>query len=128
MTAQDSAGQRHAPGTAVLLSISNDMVTLYKELFGRGPTRARTYWCSPDLIVIVLEDSFTPAERNMQQMGEHARLRDTRMFFQYSNKEQMCEPIERHTGRRVRSFVSGVDTIMDVHTELYLLHPETEPA
>jgi uncharacterized protein YbcI len=67
------------PRTSVLIEISNAMVGLYKEQFGRGPTRARTHWCGDDVLTVILEETLTPAERNMVRMGEHQRLRDLRM-------------------------------------------------
>src|SRR5437588_12721168 len=94
--------------TNMLMEISNTMVRLYKELFGRGPTKARTHWTGPDALTVILEDTLTQAERNMVKMGEHQRLRDTRMFFQYSTVREFCEPVERITGRTVRSFISGI--------------------
>lgn len=75
-------------------------------------------------MVVLLEDTFTPAERNLQTMGEHQRLRDMRMFFQYATVREFCEPIERLTGRKVRSFISGIDTEVDGQAcELFTLHP-----
>ena len=60
--------------------MSNEMVRLYKDLFGRGPTRARSGWADPDTLLCTLEESMTLAERNMTALGEHAKLRDVRMF------------------------------------------------
>jgi hypothetical protein len=34
-----------------------------------------------------------------------------------------CEPVERITGRRVRSFVSGIDTQTDMALETFELWP-----
>lgn len=110
-------------GDNVLSTISNEMVRLYKEQFGRGPTRTRTHWAGPDVLVVTLEQTFTPAERSLQRMGEHKRLRDLRLLFQYASVPAFCEPIERLVGRKVRAFVSGIDTHADIATELYLLHP-----
>ena len=53
---------------------------LYKEQFGRGPTQACAAWASDDILTVVLEDTYAPAERNLAKMGAHARLRDTRMW------------------------------------------------
>lgn len=64
--------------------ISREMVRLYKELFGRGPTKARTEFAGPDIVICTLENTFTPAERSLVELGEHQRLRDTRMYFQYA--------------------------------------------
>jgi uncharacterized protein YbcI len=105
-----------------LMAISNEMTRIYKEQFGRGPTRVRTNWSGDDTLVVTLEETLTPAERNLRKLGEHQRLRDTRLFFQYASVKDFCEPIERLTGRRVRAFISGIDTHEDVALELFILH------
>jgi uncharacterized protein YbcI len=110
-------------GESVLSAISNEMVRLYKEQFGRGPTKTRTEWAGPDVLVVTLEQTFTPAERSLQRMGEHQRLRDLRLLFQYAEVATFCAPIERLIGRKVKAFISGIDTKADVATELYVLHP-----
>lgn len=110
--------------TSAAMEISNAMVRLYKEHFGRGPTAARTHWCSDSVLTVILEDTLTPAERNLVKMGEHQRLRDLRMFFQYAAVREFCEPVEQVTGRKVRAFISGIDTEADgLATELFILHP-----
>jgi uncharacterized protein YbcI len=116
---------------SLLLAVSNEMVRLFKEQFGRGPTKARTSWAGPDVLTVVLEDTLTPAERNMVRMGEHERLREMRMFFQYSSVREFCEPIERLTGRKVRAFISGTDSEVEgLSVETFVLHPEgsSEPS
>jgi uncharacterized protein YbcI len=110
---------------SVQLAISNEMVRLYKDRFGRGPTKTRTDWVGPDVIAVILEDTLTPVERSLVAMGEHQRLRDLRIFFQYATVPEFCEPIERLTGRKVRAFISGIDTEVDgISTEMFFLHPE----
>ena len=106
------------------MRISNEMVRLYKEQFGRGPTAARATWAGDDVIAVMLENTLTPAERNLVRMNEHERLRETRMCFQYATIREFCEPVERETGRKVRAFVSGIDTQVDgLAVELFVLHP-----
>src|ERR1700710_1204749 len=112
------------PRVSVLADISRDMVRLYKEQFGRGPTRARSDFAGPDLIVCTLEDTLTPAEKRMAQMGDHQRLRDLRLYFQHATEDQFCEVIERVLGRKVRAFISGMDTGSDVAAELFYLESE----
>ena len=58
----------------------------------------------------------------MHRGREHERIRDHRTFMQYASIGDFCEPIERITGRRVRAFVSGIDTLEDVSVETYVLH------
>jgi uncharacterized protein YbcI len=116
----------HVDGTneqGTLSAISNEMVRIYKDQFGRGPTKTRTQWAGPDILLVTLEQTFTPAERRLRTLGEHARLRDLRMLFQYAEITVFCEPIERLTGRKVRAFVSGLDTEADIASEMFVLHP-----
>jgi uncharacterized protein YbcI len=116
-----------APPVSVLMEVSNTMVGLYKTQFGRGPTVARTHWCGPDALTCFLEDTLTPAERNLVTMGEHQRLRDTRMCFQYATLREFCEPVERITGRTIRSFQSSVDTAVNgLSTETFIFYPDGE--
>ena len=122
---EDGDGSGAAPPATILASISDEMVRLYKEQFGRGPTKARSNWAGTDILVVTLEDTLTPAERNLVKMGEHQRLRDTRMYFQYASVREFCQPVERLTGRKVRAFISGIDTEEEgLATELFVLHPE----
>jgi uncharacterized protein YbcI len=115
-----SVEDRHS---SVHAEISREMVRLYKEQFGRGPTKARTDFAGPDVLVCTLEDSLTPAERSLAELGEHQRLRDTRMFFQSATEDKFCEVVERVLGRKVRGFVSGIDTAKDISAELFYLEP-----
>jgi uncharacterized protein YbcI len=106
--------------------VSTDMVRLYKSLFGRGPKRARTNFAGPDTIIVTLEESLTPAEQTMADMGEHQRLRDIRLLFQYAREADFRELIERNTGRRVRAFISGMDVVNDVACEVFYLEREDQ--
>jgi uncharacterized protein YbcI len=111
--------------TSVRAEISREMVRLYKEQFGRGPTKARTEFAGPDIVVCTLEDSFTPAERRLAEMEEHQRLRDTRLYFQHATKDEFIGTIQRIMNRKVRAFNSSIDTHSDVSIEVFHLEPGT---
>ncbi len=109
----------------VLMEVSTTIVRLFKSQFGRGPTSARSYWAGPDALMCILEDTLTPAERNLVAMGEHQRLRDTRLFFQYASVEEFCRPVEQITGRTIRAFHSSTDTEAGGQSvEVFVMHPE----
>ena len=124
MSASTDGATLQDDGMSLLSRVSNEMVRIYKGQFGRGPTAVRSNWAGDDVIVCVLEGTLTLAEQNLVRMGEHQRLRDTRMFFQYATVREFCEPVERLTGRTVRAFVSGVDAEADgLSTEMFVLYP-----
>jgi uncharacterized protein YbcI len=118
----DGDGDGERPG-AVTAQISTEMVRLYKDLFGRGPTQARTHFAGPNTVVATLENTMTPAERTMADLGEHQRLRDIRLLFQYAREQDFRGTVERITGRTVRAFVSGMDTQEDIACEVFYLEP-----
>jgi uncharacterized protein YbcI len=109
------------PKAQVLHELCNEMVRIYKDIFGRGPTRVLADWAGRDALLCTLEDSLTPAERKMVEVGEHERLRETRMFFQHVCEDDFRASVERITGRNVRAFVSGIDTDSDVSSEVFYL-------
>ena len=121
---EQTAAEHRGMQTAEL---SNAMVRIYKEQFGRGPTKAHSVYAGPDLVICTLEHSLTPAEHRMVQLGEHQRVRDIRTFFQHASEQEFVGAVEQITGRRVRAFVSGTDTNQDVSSEVFYLRPVAGP-
>jgi uncharacterized protein YbcI len=126
-TLEPQSGAHGNAFESIRAEISREMVRLYKELFGRGPTKARTEFAGPDIVICTLENTFTPAERSLADLGEHQRLRDTRMYFQAATHERFREIVERLTGRKIRAFISGLDAGVDVCAEVFYLEPRGSP-
>jgi uncharacterized protein YbcI len=113
------------PGTpehaeSPLTAASNAMVRLHKDQFGRGPTNAQAHFAGPDTLVCVLEDALLPAERALVDMGEHQRVRETRIAYQVATAEKFVAAIEEIFDRKVRAFSSGTDVTQDVVFETFL--------
>ena len=106
-----------------LEQMSNAMVRIYKEEFGRGPTRARSGYVGPNMIVSTLENSMTPAERSMVKRGAHLRVNETRLWFQEATRDEFMSTVEEITGRKVSAFMSGMDSYADVAVETFCLEP-----
>jgi uncharacterized protein YbcI len=107
-----------------LQAVSNAMVKLHKEQFGRGPTNARSYFAGPDTLVCTLEDALLPAERTMVDMGEHHRVRESRMFLQVASQEQFVGAVEELVSRKVRAFASAIDPAPGVVFEIFSFEPD----
>jgi uncharacterized protein YbcI len=106
-----------------LLAISNEMVRIYKEQFGRGPTKVRSDWAGSDVLICSLRETFTPAERKLAALGQYERLRELRTFVQYTAEQEFTGAVEELVGRKVIGFVSGIDAARDVAAEVFYFEP-----
>ena len=100
--------------------ISKEIVRLQSEYYGKGPTKAKTYIVD-DLVVVVLEESFTRAEKTLVERGEREAIQQIRRRFQQQMAESFISIVEQATGRRVRVFLSETDVDQDVSVETFLL-------
>jgi uncharacterized protein YbcI len=100
--------------------ISREIVRLQAEYYGKGPTRAKTYIVE-DLVVVVLEETFTRAERTLVDRGERDAIQHIRRRFQQQMAESFTSIVEQATGRKVRTFLSETDIETDVSVETFLL-------
>jgi len=107
-----------------LNAVSNAMVALHKEQFGRGPTRARSHFAGSDALLCILQEALLPAERAMVEMGEAQRVRESRLWFQVATSQRFIEAVERIVGRTVYSFASATDPEPGVVTEIFIFKPE----
>jgi uncharacterized protein YbcI len=94
---------------SALNAVSNALVALHKDQFGRGPTKVRTHFAGPDAMLCVLEDALLPAERKLAATGESERVRETRMAFQVATAADFVGAIERLLRREVVAFGSAAD-------------------
>jgi len=108
-----------------LNALSNAMVRLHKEQFGRGPTTARSGFVGPDALLCVLEDALLPAELNMVKMGDHQRVRESRIAFQAATASEFVSAVEEIVGRKVRAFGSAVDVEQNVVFENFVFERES---
>jgi uncharacterized protein YbcI len=106
----------------VLTAISNGMVGLLKEFYGRGPTRAKSYY-QDDLVVCVLRGGFTRVEETLLAGGRGTAVIQQRMEFQELMRARFEGVIEEATGRRVIGFMSGNQQNPDLMCEVFILAP-----
>jgi uncharacterized protein YbcI len=105
-----------------LTAISDGMVALLKEFYGRGPTRAKSYY-EDDLVVCLLRGGFTRVEQTLLAGGRGTSVIQQRMEFQELMRERFQAVIENATGRRVIGFMSGNQQHPDMMCEVFILAP-----
>ena len=106
----------------VLTAISDGIVALLKEFYGRGPTRAKSYY-EDDLVVCLLRGGFSRVEQTLLEGGRGSAVIQQRMEFQELMRERFAAVVERATGRRVIGFMSGNQQDPDIMSEVFILAP-----
>ena len=106
----------------VLTAISDGLVALLKEFYGRGPTRAKSYY-EDDLVVCLLRGGFTRVEQTLLEGGRGSSVIQQRMDFQDLMRQRFEAVIENATGRQVIGFMSGNQQDPDLMCEVFILAP-----
>jgi uncharacterized protein YbcI len=114
--------EQQAQRGEILTAISDGLVALLKEFYGRGPTRAKTYY-EDDLVVCLLRGGFTRVEKTLLDGGRSRAVIEQRMAFQEVMRTRFESVIERATGRRVIGFMSGNQQDPDMICEVFILAP-----
>ena len=102
------------------MAISNALVHLHKQAYGRGPTSARTY-VQDDLLVCLLRGGYTRGEHMLRDHGELETLRDHRVVVQGTIEDQARAIVREHLGRDVVSVMSANDPERDLSVEIFVL-------
>ena len=106
----------------VLTAISDGLVALLKDFYGRGPTRAKSYF-EDDLVVCVLRGGFSRVEQTLLDGGRGAAVINQRMEFQEVMRQRFEAVIEDATGQRVIGFMSGNQQEPNMMCEVFVLAP-----
>jgi uncharacterized protein YbcI len=106
----------------VRTAISDGLVALLKEYYGRGPERTKTY-VSDDLVVCLLRGGFTRVEQTLLEGGHGDDVIRQRMVFQDVMRHRFEQVVEKATGRKVIGFMSGNQQDPDMICEIFVLAP-----
>jgi uncharacterized protein YbcI len=114
--------ERHA---SIRQEISNAMVGLMKEFYGKGPTEAKTY-INDQYIFCVMKGGLTRNEQTLLDRGEEMLVRQYRLRFQEAMADVTTESIERITGRRVLAYHSQIVFDPEHAVEFFVLDQAPE--
>ena len=115
------APEGHARLGDDLAEITNGIVRLFSEYYGRGPTRAKTYMLENRYVVTVLRDTMTTVERTLAERGEQDMVRRVRLTFQEAMAASFKGVVEEALGRRVEAYHSQILIEPDVGFEFFML-------
>jgi len=108
-----------------LREVTDSIVGIHREFYGRGATRGRTIMQGNHLVTF-MEDIYTKAEKTLIESGNFNSVHRARNDFQGAMRTRFVEAVERHTGRTVTGFLSQVGTNPDISLEAFWLEPNQD--
>jgi len=123
MTPDRSGDSQRLDATGdVRTAISDGLVALLREYYGRGPEKTKTY-VHEDLVVCLLRGGFTRVEQTLLEGGHGDDVIRQRMVFQDVMRERFEQVVAEATGRKVVGFMSGNQQDPDMICEVFVLAP-----
>jgi uncharacterized protein YbcI len=93
------------PGGAVRAAISNAVMRLTNELYGRGAARTRTF-VTDEHVFCALQGLLTSVERTLVEAGETELVRELRTRFMQMVRPMFAAEVARLAGRQVLAMES----------------------
>jgi uncharacterized protein YbcI len=112
----------HGAQGAVLAQVSNDVVGILRECYGRGPTKAKSY-LNDNYLLTVTEDLLTTVEQTLVERGHDELVRTMRLRFQEVVSDRFVKAVEGATGRRVVTYHSQITFDPPMGFEIFVLDP-----
>lgn len=109
----------------VRAEISNAMVGLKKEFYGKGPTKAKTY-VNDNYVFCVMEGGLTRNEQTLIGRGHEDLVRTYRLRFQEAMEAPTIEAVERITDRSVIGYHSQIVFKPERAFEIFVLDRPVE--
>src|SRR3954469_21724599 len=110
-------GMRHGDNR---LAISNAIVGLYRQHYGKGPTKSKTY-VQDDVVLTVLWGGTVQIEKTLTEDGKGDVVHQMRRAFQHVKREEFVSTVEDLTGRSVAVCLSQYDAGSDLSIEFFQL-------
>jgi uncharacterized protein YbcI len=120
---------RDGPGVhgQLAAAISTAVVHVFSDHTGRGPTKARTT-LDGDLVVVILQEGMTKAERGLVHAGRDAEVLRLRRVLQETMRLDLIAAVERLTARTVQAFMSANHLAPDTAAEIFLMDRAADAA
>jgi uncharacterized protein YbcI len=110
----------------VLQTISNGLVHLMSESYGRGPTRAKTYILDDTYVCCVMHEMFTTAEQTLIEVGEQELVRRVRLAYQTALADRFKRVVADAFGRDVLTYQSQIVFDPPTSFEFFILEDRGE--
>jgi uncharacterized protein YbcI len=104
-----------------LAAVTNGIVKLFREYYGRGPTKAKSYVLDDRILVCVLEETMTRVEQTLVDNGHGDKVRDVRLTFQEAMAHEFKQVVRDSMDREVMAYHSQLTLDPDLGFEFFVL-------
>ncbi|HET8951697.1 MAG TPA: Na-translocating system protein MpsC family protein [Solirubrobacteraceae bacterium] len=113
------------PGGSVRAALTNAMVGMKKQFYGRGPTAAKA-WILDDYVFVAMEGGLTRNEETLLSDGKEDMVRQYRLSFQETVRDVLMQAVAEITGRRVLTYHSQIVFDPPRTFEMFVLEPQPD--
>jgi uncharacterized protein YbcI len=107
--------------------IARSVVAAYRVAYGRGPAKARSMFRG-DVVVVVLEDVLTPAERSLIESGRAEAALEMRRSLHAAMRPELERAVADATGCGIRAVMGDTHDDPDAAVEVFLLDGPVDPS
>jgi uncharacterized protein YbcI len=101
--------------------IADQIALLQADYYGLPPKEAKAYIIPGEIVVAVLRETFTPAEKVLIGHGDADAIQHSRRRFQQISRDDFVSVVEQATGEQVETFLSETGLEHEVAVEIFLL-------
>jgi uncharacterized protein YbcI len=116
----------HSPDTGTqageqLAAVTNGIVKLFRDYYGRGPTKAKSYILDDRIVVCVLEETMTRVEKTLADNDHGDKVREVRLTFQEAMAHEFKQTVREAMNREVIGYHSQLTLEPDIGFEFFVL-------
>ena len=104
-----------------LAQIGGEIAAVFRRAWGRGPVRTTAHWASPDMLIVLLENGHTEAEKTLRAAGHIQELLGGRHLLQMLIEDELTASVEQILGRRSQTLLSATRLDPDLSAEIFML-------
>ncbi len=107
----------------LLASLCGEVAAVFRRTWGRGPVKTTAHWAGPNMLLLMLENGHTEAEKALRAAGHVQQLVGGREILHQLVEDDLRAIVERTTGRTVLTVLSATRLDPDLSAEIFLLAP-----
>jgi uncharacterized protein YbcI len=118
-------GESGEPGRQ-MAQVCGEVARVFSARFGRGPTKCRATWAGRDVVLVVLDDGYSPAEETLRKAGRGTAVLAGRRLLLEVVEPEIRSLVTRATGRSVTTVLSATRLDPDMTAQVIVLAPPAD--